>query len=656
MFAISALSALRIPVLCSAFLVMWLCPQNGSNGSPEDKDWARVLIAEDPLSAKSAITLEDLEQGIANETSRKWVIPRHFPRAELTTEQQRQFLTKAFQHSDPTVRQQAALELARRDELRDEVRSLLDEWIVSGDQSLADAAIIGIQYLNIPVSELDPATIDALIDALGSESNLVATAAARKLQQLGPAVVPALLEAMQDEEKPQRKAADVLSRIVGDLTPQDLATVPPADAIAGAPRDLPATVSKAAPARDDSGWLVRKVDAKKAEVVRVYYGTNRKISDHPLSPTRTIIIWASVCILAMLLIWYVLIRLPELPQSRPKHRFLKSVVVVLLIAAITYGGGRINTAIQAMKTQRQGAQFGRHRASDTDLYYGYCDVSIPPTHDVGKVERPTIGPEDETRHVVLKQVELLDQGDFYAAVNEALTERGDTSRDCLLYIHGYNVTFDEAAMRTAQIHFDLKFHGTTMFFSWPSRASVRHYFSDRAEIQFSHLVLKDFLAGILDNAEVDRFHVIAHSMGADALCQAILELDPQQKIFDQIILAAPDIDTAIFQKQILPRLGDYGNRTTLYCSKNDWALHASRHFNDSPRAGDSSNGPFVAAGIDTIDASEMDTELLGHSYYGNCLPLLNDLRLLIEQDWPPDRRQLEPLFDIRELPYWVFIE
>jgi hypothetical protein len=48
--------------------------------------------------------------------------------------------------------------------------------------------------------------------------------------------------------------------------------------------------------------------------------------------------------------------------------------------------------------------------------------------------------------------------------------------------------------------------------------------------------------------------------------------------------------------------------------------------------------------------------LLGHSYYGNCLRLLDDLRLLIEQDRPPAERKLEPLFDVPDIPYWKFID
>ena len=37
----------------------------------------------------------------------------------------------------------------------------------------------------------------------------------------------------------------------------------------------------------------------------------------------------------------------------------------------------------------------------------------------------------------------------------------------LLYLHGYNTSFEEAAIRAAQIGFDLKVPGATAFFSWP---------------------------------------------------------------------------------------------------------------------------------------------------------------------------------------------
>lgn len=38
-------------------------------------------------------------------------------------------------------------------------------------------------------------------------------------------------------------------------------------------------------------------------------------------------------------------------------------------------------------------------------------------------------------------------------------------KQALVYIHGYNVGFEEAAIRAAQIGFDLKIGGITAFFS-----------------------------------------------------------------------------------------------------------------------------------------------------------------------------------------------
>ena len=215
------------------------------------------------------------------------------------------------------------------------------------------------------------------------------------------------------------------------------------------------------------------------------------------------------------------------------------------------------------------------------------------------------------------------------------------------------MNFEAAAKRTAQIHYDLQFPGVPIFFSWPSRASVRHYFSDRNEIEFSRYVIKQFLLDVSQRVDADRIHVIAHSMGADATCRAIAELGERGKIFDQVILAAPDIDRNVFRLQVVPKMTRAANRTTMYCSKNDWALVASDTFNDALRAGDSRQGVLVMKELDTIDASGIDTDLLGHSYYGDCLPILNDVRQLVSLDLPPNKRRLLPWPVENELIYWT---
>lgn len=144
-------------------------------------------------------------------------------------------------------------------------------------------------------------------------------------------------------------------------------------------------------------------------------------------------------------------------------------------------------------------------------------------------------------------------------------------------------------------------------------------------------------------------------------CWALVCLAPQvvvrrtgRRVFEQIIFAAPDIDADVFREQIAPRLVGSSRRTTLYCSKNDWALLASYAFNDSLRAGDSSGGPLVVDDVDTVDASMIDTDLLGHSYYGDCVPILRDVEMLLERNLPPADRRLRPATLLEKLRYWTF--
>ena len=88
--------------------------------------------------------------------------------------------------------------------------------------------------------------------------------------------------------------------------------------------------------------------------------------------------------------------------------------------------------------------------------------------------------------------------------------------------------------------------------------------------------------------------------------------------FNQVVLAAPDIDADVFRERIAPAIINQARQVTLYASSNDLALTASRTFNSGDlRAGDTSRGLVVTPGIETIDVSGVDTSLLGHSYYGD---------------------------------------
>src|SRR5204862_521631 len=85
--------------------------------------------------------------------------------------------------------------------------------------------------------------------------------------------------------------------------------------------------------------------------------------------------------------------------------------------------------------------------------------------------------------------------------------------------------------------------------------------------------------------------------------------DLNQRLFSALILAAPDVNRVGCLQgaaQILPKVG---RRVTLYSSSADKALQASKTFHQFPRAGDVGSEPVVCEGIDTIDASDAETDL-----------------------------------------------
>jgi esterase/lipase superfamily enzyme len=93
-------------------------------------------------------------------------------------------------------------------------------------------------------------------------------------------------------------------------------------------------------------------------------------------------------------------------------------------------------------------------------------------------------------------------------------------------------------------------------------------------------------------------------------------------------LAAPDIDTEVFMS-LAEEMRQAGQRVTLYASARDRALRLSKRFNGYPRAGDVAGRIAVVEGIDTVDASAVDTSLMGHSYYGASRTVLSDIFYLL---------------------------
>lgn len=297
---------------------------------------------------------------------------------------------------------------------------------------------------------------------------------------------------------------------------------------------------------------------------------------------------------------------------------------------------------------------------DGSLEYGVCEVSLPPDHVKGRLEGPSwrrleFRPDPE-KHVVLVKVDALPGDRFFADLSATL--RDSPENQVLLFLHGFNVSFEDAARRTAQMACDLEFEGAPVFYSWPSKGAFSAYTHDEATVEWTIPHLQGFLADLASRTGAEAIHLIAHSMGNRALTRALEQLaalmaDPEAPSFSEVVLTAPDIDADVF-RQVAAAFRRAARRVTLYASERDRALQASHKVHGYPRAGDGGRNIVVVPGIDTIDASAVDTDLIGHFYYGDNRTVLSDVFYLL-QGVPPGKRYGVEARTSPAGTYWAFV-
>jgi len=286
--------------------------------------------------------------------------------------------------------------------------------------------------------------------------------------------------------------------------------------------------------------------------------------------------------------------------------------------------------------------------------YGRCEISIPANHRRGVLESPFLGLNfftDDRQHIVLKSITPLPVESFYSSINANINPGTEKSRfgsgDLVIYIHGYNTTFENAAKRTAQIAFDYGFQGVPLMFSWPSDGKLVSYPSDREDIAWSVNHIEQFFNDVLAKTRSERVHLIAHSLGNQGLIAALNTMALRRggegpPIFENIILSAPDFDAELFQQQIAPFTISLARRWTLYTSKKDGILNISTSFNSAWRLGLSP--VTIVPGIDIIDASEVEVTPWSlpesHSYFASKQTVVDDIIAALKGVTPARRNLL----------------
>lgn len=286
--------------------------------------------------------------------------------------------------------------------------------------------------------------------------------------------------------------------------------------------------------------------------------------------------------------------------------------------------------------------YGNALDDSGQIAWGRCEVTVPTDRNPGDLDEPldflgfkeSANPE---KHFILTKVEPTSPD---AVINQAKAD--GEPEEILIFVHGYNVPFAAAAKRTAQLKVDLEIDGEALFFSWPSHGNLGQYLADEDNARLSAVPFQRMLKTVCEPFQNARIHIVGHSMGTriihESIKQMYAEKSPILDSLDSLVLAAPDIDRRQFHLELEDIVRQIDLPITLYASANDKALMVSGQLHNNVRLGDVTPEPVIMPGVETIDCSMIDTDFLGHGYYGDSGDLLKDLTQVIRDDRPAERR------------------
>lgn len=220
-------------------------------------------------------------------------------------------------------------------------------------------------------------------------------------------------------------------------------------------------------------------------------------------------------------------------------------------------------------------------------------------------------------------------------------------QDVVVYVHGFNVTWENAVGSALALQTmlnrdgvgDPKQQAAVVLFSWPSDGLALpfvSYKSDRTEAKGSGyafarglLKLRDFLAAMADRtggkACPQDLHLLGHSMGTYVLENALERMrqftpgSALPRLFDQVFLCAPDVDADVLEPgKAMGDLHQLTRSVTVYHNTGDVALHVSDFTKGNPdRLGSAgaSRAALLPDKVLQVDCSGLVGGLVEHSYY-----------------------------------------
>jgi esterase/lipase superfamily enzyme len=230
--------------------------------------------------------------------------------------------------------------------------------------------------------------------------------------------------------------------------------------------------------------------------------------------------------------------------------------------SVFYGTDRRANSVEiGSPTRNYGADRG-------EVTYGVCQVTLPEDHRLGVLESPRIyrfeWARNPEKHVFLKEIGECSGYSFFELLSAAVEDqdRAHNKRQLLVFLHGFRTTFEDAALRTAQLAYDLNYEGVPIFWSWPSQGRFALYTYDETNVRWTAPHLEQFLCDIAQRSGASTIHLIAHSMGNRCLTEVLKRLASagvSQRLYakssSQPPTLTPTLSATISPQRSLGRIG-----------------------------------------------------------------------------------------------------
>ena len=312
---------------------------------------------------------------------------------------------------------------------------------------------------------------------------------------------------------------------------------------------------------------------------------------------------------------------------------------------------------------------------ESNLHYGVVTITVPADRETYSEQSNVwkqlldhvwqyLTDSDPSDATAIRDIDTLSEEAFGRVISEFL--RNCNSKRVMLFIHGFNNSFSFAVRRFAEFANRIEFDGIPIMYSWPSNNKKSGYLADLGQIEISCPRFTAALRKIGGHVGDNRIDVVAHSMGAKLLFDGLTaghggKCENPDLNFADVVLAAPDIDKALFLANV-DMFRRRANAVTLYASSEDVALYALSNvaLDEEPRLGQGGKHLTVHEDMDSLDASNVERDLPddwpGHAYVFTNDVVIRDVHELVMLNRAPEARSCPVQHRRGQLTFWVFEE